>query len=36
MSNKPQIKIKGKIQDLAKKEKNIKPKHSMINGMMTQ
>ena len=28
MSNKPQIKIKGKIQDLAKKEKNIKPKHS--------
>jgi hypothetical protein len=25
MSNKPQIKIKGKIQDLAKKEKNIKP-----------
>ncbi len=28
MSNKPQIKIKGKIQDMNKKEKNVKPKHS--------
>ena len=28
MSNKPQIKIKGKVQDMNKKEKNVKPKHS--------
>ena len=28
MPNKPQIKIKGKIQDMNKKEKNVKPKHS--------
>jgi LPS O-antigen subunit length determinant protein (WzzB/FepE family) len=28
MSNKPQIKIKGKIQDMNKKQKNVKPKHS--------
>ena len=28
MSKKPQIKIKGHIQDMKKKEKNIKPKHS--------
>jgi hypothetical protein len=28
MSNKPNIKIKGKIQDMNKKEKNVKPKHS--------
>lgn len=28
MSNKPEIKIKGKVQDLQKKEKNIKPKQS--------
>ncbi len=28
MSNKPEIKIKGKIQDMNKKEKNIKPKQS--------
>ena len=28
MSNKPQKKIKGKVQDMNKKEKNIKPKHS--------
>ena len=28
MSNKPNIKIKGNIQDMKKKEKNIKPKHS--------
>jgi hypothetical protein len=27
-NNKPEIKIKGKIQDMAKKEKNIKPKQS--------
>ena len=26
--SKPEIKIKGKIQDMAKKEKNIKPKQS--------
>ena len=28
MSKKPNIKIKGNIQDMKKKEKNIKPKHS--------
>ena len=28
MSKKPQIKIKGNIQDMKKKDKNIKPKHS--------
>ena len=28
MSNKPQIKIKGKVQDMNKKEKDVKPKHS--------
>ncbi len=28
MSNKPQIKIKGKIQDMNQKEKNVKPEHS--------
>ena len=28
MSQKPQIKIKGNIQDMKKKDKNIKPKHS--------
>ncbi len=27
-NNKPEIKIKGKIQDINKKEKNIKPKQS--------
>ena len=27
-NNKPEIKIKGKIQDMNKKEKNIKPKQS--------
>jgi hypothetical protein len=28
MSNKPNEKIKGKVQDMKKKEKNVKPKHS--------
>ncbi len=28
MSKKPDIKIKGNIQDMKKKENNIKPKHS--------
>ena len=28
MSNKPEIKIKGKVQNLTKKEKNIKPKQT--------
>ena len=28
MSNKPLIKVKGKIQDLKKVEKNVKPKQS--------
>ena len=27
-NNKPEIKIKGEIQNMAKKEKNIKPKQS--------
>ena len=28
MSNKPEIKIKGKVQDMTKKEKNVKPKQT--------
>ncbi len=39
MSNKPQIKIKGKVQDMNKKEKNVKPKHSyffLINNTNQQ